>query len=174
MFTRFASRSSNPIDRRLDFAAYFLALIQTLEKGNHSYEEIKTICLEVTYDYVRPKNAIQKWLKRFPAKIIGLKIVKPILTALNKNVMKRGHEAGFRAEIITDESKTYGLGYGVDILECGICKLFQEHNAGKYASILCEVDKMTSKLAGLDLIRNGTIASGAEKCDFRIKKISAH
>ena len=30
--TRFASTSSNPIDKRLDFAAYFLALIQTLEK----------------------------------------------------------------------------------------------------------------------------------------------
>ncbi|HEX6224592.1 MAG TPA: L-2-amino-thiazoline-4-carboxylic acid hydrolase [Chryseolinea sp.] len=172
--TRFASRSSNPIDRRLDFAAYFLALIQTLEKGNHSYDEIKTICLEVTYDYVHPKNAIQKWLKRLPAKIIGLKIVKPILTALNKKVMKKGNEAGFRAQVITDESETYGLGYGVDILECGICKLFQKHDAGKYASILCEVDKMTSKLAGLVLIRNGTIATGAEKCDFRFKKISAH
>src|SRR5687767_1766423 len=45
--TRFASKSSNPIDKRLDFSAYFLALIQTLEIRNHSYEEIKSICLEV-------------------------------------------------------------------------------------------------------------------------------
>ena len=57
-------------------------------------------------------------------------------------------------------------------IECGICKLFQKHNAGKYASILCEVDKVTSNLAGLELIRNSTIAYGAEKCDFRFKKIS--
>ncbi|MFI5156145.1 MAG: L-2-amino-thiazoline-4-carboxylic acid hydrolase [Chitinophagales bacterium] len=41
----------------------------------------------------------------------------------------------------------------------------------KYASILCEVDKVTSGLAGLDLIRTGTIALGAKKCDFRFKKI---
>ena len=46
--TRFASTSSNPIDKRLDFSAYFLALIQTLENRNQSYEEIKSICLEVT------------------------------------------------------------------------------------------------------------------------------
>jgi hypothetical protein len=170
--TRFASRSSNPLDKRLDFAAYFLALIQTLENRNHSYEEIKSICLEVTYDYVSPKNSLQKWLKRLPAKLVGLKITKPLLKLLHKKVANRGNEAGFRAAIITDKTETFNFGYGFDIHECGICKLFQKHNAGSYAAILCEVDKVTSKLAGLELIRNSTIALGAEKCDFRFKKIS--
>src|SRR5688500_13732383 len=50
--TQFASKSSNPLDKRLDFAAYFLALIQSLENRKFSYEEIKNICLEITYDYV--------------------------------------------------------------------------------------------------------------------------
>lgn len=57
-----------------------------------------------------------------------------------------------------------------DILECGICKLFKKHNYEKYSSILCEVDEITSRLAGLKLIRTGTIALGAKKCDFRFKK----
>lgn len=170
--TRFASTSSNPIDRRLDFAAYFLALIQTLEKRNQSYDEIKSICLEVTYDYVLPKNALQKWLKRLPANLVGLKITKPLLKLFHNKVVTKGNEAGFRAAIITDKAETFNFGYGFDIHECGICKLFQKHNAGKYASILCEVDKVTSNLAGLELIRNSTIALGAEKCDFRFKKIS--
>ena len=170
--TRFASRSSNPLDKRLDFAAYFLALIQTLENRNHSYDEIKGICLEVTYDYVSPKNSLQKWMKRLPAKLVGLKITKPLLKLLHNKVANRGNEAGFRAAIITDKTETFNFGYGFDIHECGICKLFQKHNAGKYAAILCEVDKVTSKLAGLELIRNSTIALGAEKCDFRFKKIS--
>ena len=73
--------------------------------------------------------------------------------------------------MITDKKDTYDLGYGIDILECGICKLFQKHDAAKYASILCEVDKVTSGLAGLELIRTGTIALGATKCDFRFRKI---
>ena len=170
--TRFASTSSNPIDKRLDFAAYFLALIQTLENRNQSYDEIKSICLEVTYDYVLPKNRLQKWLKRLPANLIGLKITKPLLKLFHNKVVTKGNEAGFRAAIITDKNETFNFGYGFDIYECGICKLFQKHNAGKYASILCEVDKVTSNLAGLELIRNSTIALGAEKCDFRFKKIS--
>jgi hypothetical protein len=41
----------------------------------------------------------------------------------------------------------------------------------KYASILCEVDELTSNMAGLQLIRTGTIALGAKKCNFRYKKI---
>jgi hypothetical protein len=170
--TRFASKSTNPLDKRLDFAAYFLALIQSLENKEFSYEEIKNLCLEITYDYVLPKNGLQRWLKRLPANLIGLRITKPLLKLLHRKVSTKGNEAGFRAEILTDKAITFNLGYGFDIFECGICKLFQKHNAGKYASILCEVDKVTSDLAGLELIRNSTIAYGAAKCDFRFKKIS--
>ena len=79
---------------------------------------------------------------------------------------------GFIANIITDKKETLGLGYGVDILECGICKLFKKHNYQKYSSILCEVDTITSGFAGLRLVRGGTIALGAKKCDFRWERKS--
>jgi hypothetical protein len=169
--TKFASRSSNPIDRRLVFTAYFLALIQTLEEKNQTYEQIKSICLEITYSYVTPKNAFQKWMKKLPVWLIRFSIAKPLLRTFHNKVSKLGHPDGFRAGIITDKNQTYGLGYGLDIFECGICKLFQKHGAEKYASILCEVDKVTSGLAGLELIRNSTIAYGAETCDFRFRPL---
>jgi hypothetical protein len=168
---KFASRSSNPMDKRLEFSAYFLALIQTLEGKNQPYEQIKAICLEVTCDYVSPKNAFQKWIKKMPAKFVGRWYARYFIKILHNKVSVKGDPGGFRAEIITDKNQTYNLGYGVDIHECGICKLFQKHDATKYASILCEVDRITSKLAGLELIRSSTIAYGAEKCDFRFKKI---
>jgi hypothetical protein len=170
--TRFVATSGNPIDKRLDFSACFLALIQVLENRSQAYNDIRKICLEVTYDYVSPKNGFQRGLKRLPAKLVGLGITRPLINLFNKKISVLGHSDGFRATIETDKSKTYNLGYGIDILECGICKLFAKHSASKYASILCEVDKETSKLAGLQLIRNGTIANGAEKCDFRFKRVS--
>ena len=89
---------------------------------------------------------------------------------LNKRVSINKNKNGFKANIITDKQETFGFGYGVDIIECGVCKLFNKHNFGKYTPILCEVDKLTSNIAGLTLIRKGTIANGAEKCDFRFKK----
>jgi hypothetical protein len=164
--TKFAASSGNPIDKRLDFCAYFLALIKTLDERSETYETIRAICLEIVINFVQPKNKLHLLLKKLPAKLSNTWLATFFLTMLSKKVSE-----GFVAKIITDKDETYGFGYGIDILECGICKLFKKHHYQKYASILCEVDKITSDMAGLQLVRNGTIALGAEKCDFRFKKI---
>ena len=169
--TRFSFKSKNPIDRRLDFTAYFLALIKTMHGRGEPYEKIRQTCLDIVLEYVRPKNKFQARMKKIPVMLIKTWIFRPLIKALSKKVGQNENEEGFIAKIITDKSETFGLGYGVDILECGICKLFKKHGYEQYASILCEVDKVTSGLAGLELIRNGTIALGAKKCDFRFKKI---
>lgn len=93
-----------------------------------------------------------------------------ILKAMDKKISTKGHDDGFLAKLVTSKQETYGFGYGLDIIECGICKLFAKYDAQTYASILCEIDKITSELAGLELVRTGTIANGAAKCDFRFKK----
>jgi len=168
--TAFAARSDNPIDKRLDFCAYFLALIKTLDERGEAFETIKKICLEIVIEFVRPKNRLQQLLKKIPAKLVNTWLATIFLKKFSKRVSKNSNPDGFIANIITDKQETFGLGYGVDILECGICKLFKKHNYQKYSSILCEVDAITSDLAGLKLIRNGTIALGAKKCDFRWEK----
>jgi hypothetical protein len=168
--TTFALTSSNPIDRRLDFCAYFLALIKTLDEQEESFETIRQICLNIVVEYVRPKNKIELFLKRIPAKLTNTWLATIVLSAFGKRISRKAHPDGFRAEIITDKKEIFGLGYGFDIVECGICKLFKKHNYEKYASILCEVDELTAQLAGLKLIRTGTIALGAKKCDFRFRK----
>lgn len=168
--TRFASTSSNPIDKRLDFSSYFLALIKTLDEKGESFDDIRKICLGIVTEYVRPKNKFQQLLKRLPVLMTNTWLAGIIINAFNKRINHNPNPEGFVANIITDKAETYGLGYGFDILECGICKLFAKHNYNKYASILCEVDEITSGFAGLKLIRTGTIANGAKKCDFRFKK----
>ena len=168
--TRFAATSTNPVDRRLDFSAYFLALIMTLDQRGEDFEKTRKICLEVVGEYVRPKNKLQAFMKRLPPLIINTWLGKALLKKFTKMVSQKGHEDGFLVDVITDKAETFGLGYGIDILECGICKLFKKHRYEKYTSILCEVDEITSGLAGLKLIRTSTIALGAHKCDFRFMK----
>jgi len=166
----FAANSKNPIDKRLEFYGYFLALIIALDEAGEEFAQIRHVCLEVVLDYVRPKNKVQAFLKRLPAKLINTWFAKAALRHFQKRVEHNANPAGFVAKIITDKAETYGFGYGIDILECGICKLFAKHSYSKYAAILCEVDEITSSLAGLKLIRSGTIANGAKKCDFRFRK----
>ena len=168
--TGFAASSKNPIDKRLDFCAYFLALIKTLDGLGKSYETIRSVCLEIVIEYVRPKNIFQLWIKKLPVQLINSPLATLLLKKFNARVSKNKNPAGFIANIITDKRETFGLGYGVDIIECGICKLFNKHHFQEYSSILCEVDAITSEFAGLNLIRKGTIALGADKCDFRWEK----
>lgn len=168
--TRFGATSPNPIDRRLDFAAYFLALLKTLDRYGESFESIRKISLDIVLDYVRPKNKLAAMMKRVPAWLIPSRLGTIFLKKFKERVNKNPNADGFIATIITDKNETFGLGYGVDILECGICKLFNKHNFQKYSSILCEVDAVTADLAGLKMIRTGTIALGAKKCDFRWKR----
>ncbi len=150
--------------------AYFLATILTLQEKRLDFQGIQSVCMEIALEYVRPKNRLQKWLKKLPPKLIDTSLARLFLKRMQKNIGRKWHEDGFRAELVTDKKETYGLGYGIDILECGICKLFSKHKAQEYTPILCKVDKITSNLAGLELIRKGTIANGADKCDFRFKK----
>ncbi|WP_247234242.1 L-2-amino-thiazoline-4-carboxylic acid hydrolase [Telluribacter sp. SYSU D00476] len=167
--TKFASTSGNPIDKRLDFSAYFLALIKTLDEKGESYDTIRKICLEIVTAYVQPKNRVHAFVKRQVPKLISTWPGQILIRAFQKKTMVNTSTEGFIAHIITDRQETFGIGYGVDILECGICKLFTKHNYFRYATILCEVDQITSELAGLKLIRTGTIANGAARCDFRFK-----
>lgn len=169
--TAFAATSSNPIDRRLDFSAYFLALIKALDDRGESFETIRKLCLEAVTEYVRPKNKFQEFLKRLPAKLTNTWLASIAIKTLHKKVSHNANPDGFVANILTDKQETFGLGYGIDIVECGICKLFKKHNYQQYAAILCEVDELTSSLAGLQLVRTSTIALGASKCDFRYKKL---
>lgn len=168
---RFASLSANPLDKRMEIAGYFLATIRVLDKEGEHYDRIREVLIEIAREYVRPRNKFQSFMKRLPAKLVNSPLAALLLRQLDKRTREKGYPDGFVARVITDKKETLGFGYGFDILECGICKLFAKHNYKKYAPILCEVDYITSGLAGLRLIRTGTIANGAEKCDFRFEKI---
>ena len=166
----FAKTSKNPMDRRLEFCAYFLALIISLDQRRERYDEIRKICLDIVTDYVRPKSKLHAALKRLPPKLMNTRIGDWFLRKFHDRVSKNENPDGFIVNIITDKEKTNGLGFGFDIIECGICKLYAKYNYQKYVPILCEVDKLTSAMAGLTLMRKSTIALGAKTCDFRFTK----
>ncbi len=167
---QFAVTSKNPVDRRIPFCGMFLSIIKVLDKQGVGYENIRATCLEVAHRYVTPKNNLHRKLKLLQGRLVKSWLARLLIHQLKKRVKNKAHPDGFAVNIITRPEETYGLGYGFDIMECGICKLFSKHQSGHYTNILCEVDYLTSNLAGLELIRNGTIANGATKCDFRFKR----
>ena len=167
---QFALKSKNPLDKKLPFAGYFLAMIQVLESREVSFEKINTLCLEVAEAYAKPKNRIHKWYKLLLPKLMKSKVAKPFISKLHKNSKGISHPDGFKANFLTENSETLSFGYGFDVLDCGICKLFKNYKMEKYSTILCEVDEVTSGFSGMELILTGSIANAAHKCDFRYRK----
>jgi len=167
---RFAKTSKNPVDRRMEIAAYILATIEVLDKAGAPLEKIREVLHSIAHELVRPKNALQRLLKKLPAKMIDTWVAKFLIRQMQKRVGERSHPDGFAVRVLTDKKETLGLGYGIDILECGICKLYQKHGLQKYTHLLCEIDYITTSMAGLTMHRSGTIALGASKCDFRYEK----
>lgn len=61
--------------------------------------------------------------------------------------------------------------FAFDVRECALVKYCRAQGAPEIVPILCRLDDlMAAQLRGLRLVRKGTIAMGAERCDFRYVK----
>ena len=83
--TSFAASSRNPIDKRLDFCAYFLALIKTLDEQGEHFETTRKICLEIVTEYIKPKNKLQQILKKLPARLVNTWLATFLLKEFSKS-----------------------------------------------------------------------------------------
>lgn len=107
--TAFAKTSKNPIDKRLDFSSYFLALIKALDGKGESFENIRKICLQITIEFVQPKNRVQEFFKRLLPKLTFTRIGQVLIKAFHKRVSINTNPDGFVANIITDKEEHLDL-----------------------------------------------------------------
>lgn len=168
----FSHHSANPMDKRLDSSAMFLSTFLILENNGIPFQQLESIAKEIALESMKPKNFFYKMFRKMRYILINLGLLNRFIQKLDRRVSVLAHPDGFKAHFIQKKKNDNEFVFGVDILECGICKFFKKHNHMKYAPILCEVDQITTRLNGLELQRNGTIAGGALKCDFRYKKLN--
>ncbi len=62
-----------------------------------------------------------------------------------------------------------GIDRGMNITSCAICHLFGKHDAMELVPYMCSFDDVVSDSRGDGLRRTGSIALGADRCDFRYK-----
>lgn len=59
----------------------------------------------------------------------------------------------------------------LDVERCPLAELFARHGAPEIGPLICKIDDlMAEAVAGIELRRTGTIASGAPRCDFRYRR----
>ena len=80
---------------------------------------------------------------------------------------KRLYENDWMLDILPGNGE-YDLGY--DYHQCGICKICSDEGCSELAKYLCRMDFVLADIMGMKLVRTGTIAEGADICDFRYSR----
>ena len=79
-----------------------------------------------------------------------------------------GPDNGFRNVFYLKQKGEYRM----DVLACPYCRYFTELGCPELTRIYCENDERTyGHLPGIAFERTGTLGKGADRCDFRIRKV---
>ena len=148
----------------LNYGAYYLAMYQALSARGHNIDDVGTLIFEtykVMADY-------PKWFLSIVGRFKYGKKYEEKLEDAAAASQQRKYPEDFVSSFIEGDGENFD--YGLDITECGICKIYSAHGAEKLSRYMCLSDYIVSKAFNRGLVRYNTIAEGAEKCDFRYKK----
>ena len=148
----------------LNYGAYYLAMYQALSAHGQSLDDAGALIFE-TYNVMAD---YPQWLLGLVGRFKYGKKYEKKLQAAAAASQQREYPADFVSYFIAGDGKAFD--YGLDITECGICKLYRAHGAEELTRYMCLSDYVISKAFNRGLVRYHTIAEGHEKCDFRFKK----
>jgi hypothetical protein len=86
---------------------------------------------------------------------------------ISRKSQQRQYPGDFVVHFVPGDGRTFD--FGIDFTGCAIHKFFQAEGAGHFAKYMCRIDYLTTSFKGIELTRTGTIANGADKCDFRYR-----
>jgi len=156
---------SNPLAFNLIEAAVMLAYYKVLKKREMSLEEIGA----VTHDVVRARvTSYPSLLLRLRGAYISSSYCQKKRRRLAIRSQNKEYPGDWVFSFVEGDGKTFH--YGIDFSECGICKLFEAHDAREYTPFLCEIDYITFGAFGITLFRTKTLGEGDDVCNFRFMR----
>lgn len=155
----------NPHTQLVIAAAMFLSLYKPLKAHGKPVEEIGSLVYEAV-------EAFYRSLPRFLPRLYGrLYFTRYTLRRARKRALgsqKRRYTGDWVFTVVEGDGEEFD--WGVDYVECGICKFFHAQGADEFVPYMCQLDFLASDWFGWGLVRTMTIAQGAEKCDFRFRR----
>jgi len=156
---------ANNLTQDLIDCTVLLALYQVLTREGFRIEEIGKIVIEME------KKRVQSY-PRFVLKLLGKLIHSPLGKNRLKKTARKSQEhrypGGWVSVYIEGDGKEFD--FGIDYLECGLCKFFHQQDADEFTPYLCQFDYVQQRAMGTGFFRSMTLAEGAERCDFRWKR----
>jgi hypothetical protein len=142
-----------------------LALYRVMKAHDKSVDEIGTLVHQMG----------QKWIDQYPTfarRMIGKLLMSQFWRNRQQKKalisQQREHEGNFVFEVVAGDGQNYE--WGINYVECGVVKFFHAQAADEFTPYMCIIDHLLFPAAGIELIREGTIANGCTHCDFRFQE----
>jgi hypothetical protein len=157
----------NPLTTNLVACSWFLALYRVLQPRGLSDDEIGDLVYRVAEEWVKSSP---RWLGRLQCLLVKTPFLRLVFGRISRQSQQRKYPGDFVVHFVPGDGRHFD--FGLDFTGCAIHKFFQAEQAGHFAKYMWRIDYLTTSLKGIELIRTGTIANEADKCDFRYKLIS--
>ena len=157
--------NKQPFTQFLISSAWYLALYRTLKAHGKTVEETGEIIYQITKTYL---DSMPWFIRRFLGRMDFSQRSLQKIQKRAKESQKHQYPGDYVFTFVEGDSKEFD--YGVDYIECAVCKFLEVQGASELAPYICPVDFLYSEALGWGLIRTQTLAEGYEKCDFRFKK----
>jgi hypothetical protein len=154
----------NTLTTNLVACSWFLALYRVLQPRGLSDDEIGDLVYRVAEEWVKSSP---RWLGQVQGLLVKTPLLRMIFGRISRQSQQRKYPGDFVVHFVPGDGRNFD--FGLDFTGCAIHKFFQAEQAGHFAKYMCRIDYLTTSYKGIELIRTGTIANGADKCDFRYR-----
>jgi hypothetical protein len=148
----------------LTYGVYYLAVYRALGHLGQTVEQVGRTIYD-TYEVMADRP---QWLVRLVGSLKYGEAYVDRLRAAAAESQQRRYPGDWVCTFVEGDGEAFD--YGLDITECGICKLYHAQGADELAPYMCLSDHVLSCAFDRGLVRYKTIAEGAPVCDFRYKQ----
>ena len=156
---------ANNLTQDLIDCTMLLALYQVLKRVGFRIEEIGKIVIEIEQ---RRVQSYPRFVLRLLGKVIHSPLGKNRLKKVSDKSQEHRYPGGWVSVYIDGDGEEFD--FGIDYLECGLCKFFHQQGADEFTPYLCQFDYVQQRAMLTGFSRSMTLAEGAERCDFRWKR----
>ena len=156
---------ANSLTQDLIDCTMLLAFYRVLKAEGLRTEEIGKLVIEMEERRVQSYPGLLR-------KLLGMMIHSPLGKSRFRETATRSQERRYPGDWVSIYIEGDGaeFDFGVDYLECGLCKFFHQQDADEFTPYLCQFDYVQQRAMQTGFFRTRTLAEGAERCDFRWKR----
>jgi hypothetical protein len=156
---------ANSLTQDLIDCTMLLALYRVLKAEGLRTEEIGKLVIEME------ERRVQSY-PRFLSEALGMMIHSPLGKNRFRQTARRSQERRYPGGWVSTYVEGDGaeFDFGVDYLECGLCKFFHQQDADEFTPYLCQFDYVQQRAMQTGFFRTTTLAEGADRCGFRWKR----